>query len=109
MSQRVAKIESLIQQTVAKTLVEFLDRDAATVTVTRVDAAPDLRNATVWIGILASGAQQAKLWKRVEATGNGLQIALSKRMETKFVPHLTLKLDTGSAYAAEIDRLLKNL
>jgi len=109
MTQRVAKIESLIQQVVAKTLVEFLERDAATVTVTRVDAAPDMRNATVWIGLLAAGPKQDKLWTRVQATQNGLQIALAHHLESKFVPHLTLKLDTGGAYAAEIDRLLKGL
>lgn len=109
MTQRVAKIESVIQKVVAKTLVEFLERDAATVTVTRVDAAPDMRNATVWIGLLAVGPQQDKLWKRVLATQNGLQIALAHYLESKFVPHLTLKLDTGGAHAAEIDRLLKGL
>lgn len=109
MSQRVAKIESVIQQVVAKTLTQFLERDAAKVTVTRVDAAPDLRNATVWIGLLMAGRAQDVLWKRVEATQPGLQIALAHHLETKFVPHLVLKLDTGGAYAAEIDRLLKDL
>ena len=109
MTQRVAKIESIIQQVTARTLTEFLERDAAKVTVTRVDAAPDLRNATIWIGILGEGPQKDKLWKRVEATQNGLQIALAKHMETKFVPRLIIKLDTGGEYAAEIDRLLKGL
>ncbi len=102
-------MESVIQQVVAKSLVEFLERDAATVTVTRVDAAPDLRNATVWIGLLVAGPQQEKLWTRVQATQNGLQIALAHHLESKFVPRLLLKLDTGGAYAAEIDRLLKDL
>lgn len=102
-------MESVIQQVVAKALVEFLERDAATVTVTRVDAAPDLRNATVWIGLLVAGVQQDKLWTRVQATQNGLQIALAHHLESKFVPRLLLKLDTGGAYAAEIDRLLKDL
>lgn len=109
MSQRVAKIESVIQQVVAKALVAELERDAAAVTVTRVDAAPDLRNATVWIGLLGDEAAQDKLWARVESCSGALQSALGSHLTTKFVPRLHLRRDTGGAYAAEIDRLLRGL
>jgi ribosome-binding factor A len=34
---------------------------------------------------------------------------LGRKMVTKFVPHLHFRRDTGGAYAAEIDRLLKHL
>jgi len=37
------------------------------------------------------------------------QSALAGRMVMKFVPRLHFKRDTGGAYAAEIDRLLKDL
>lgn len=109
MSQRVAKVESLIQQVVATALVSALERDAAGVTVTRVDAAPDLRNATVWIGLLGTPAQQDALWEHIERERGELQAALGAKMTTKFVPRLSFKRDTGGEYAAEIDRLLKQL
>lgn len=109
MSQRVAKVESVIQAVVATALVRLLERDAAAVTVTRIDASPDLRNATVWIGLLGSDAAQERLWKRVEATRHELQAALGAQMTTKFVPQLHLKRDTGGEYAAEIERLLRGL
>jgi len=38
MSQRVAKVESLIQQVVATALIQKLDRDAAGVTVTNTES-----------------------------------------------------------------------
>ena len=109
MSQRVAKVESLVQQVVAKALVELLDRDAASVTVTRVDAAPDLRSAVVWIGLLGDSAAQDELWGRIESERRELQAALGAQMTTKFVPRLTLKRDTGGEYAAEIERLLRKI
>lgn len=109
MSQRVAKVESLIQQVVATALSELLDRDGAAVTVTRVDAAPDLRNATVWIGLLGDDATANRLWEHIERERGELQAALGSRMTTKFVPRLHFKRDTGGEYAAEIDRLLKQL
>ena len=109
MSQRVEKVESLIQRVVAKALVSLLERDAAKVTVTRVDAAPDLRNATVWIGLLGSGKQQDALWTLIEQGRGELQAELGGHMTTKFVPRLSFKRDTGGEYAAEIDRLLRQL
>jgi ribosome-binding factor A len=109
MSQRVAKVESLIQQTVATALVQLLDRDAASVTVTRVDAAPDMRNATVWIGLLGSPDEQERVWDLVQREAHEVRVALGKRMMTKFVPVLHFKKDTGGEYAAEIDRLLRKI
>jgi ribosome-binding factor A len=109
MTQRVAKIESLIQQVVAPALVELLDSDAASATVTRVDAAPDLRNATVWIGLLGNARAQDKLWARLEGIQGQLQAVVGAKMTTKFVPRLHMARDTGGEYAAEIDRLLRGL
>ena len=109
MSQRVAKVESLIQQVVAAGLNEYLEGDAASVTVTRVDAAPDLRNATIWIGLLGKEVAQERLWRRIENLRGELQRATSSKLTMKYVPHLHLRRDTGGAYAAEIEHLLKNL
>ena len=109
MSQRVAKVESVIQQVVATALPQLLDRDAAAVTVTRVDSAPDLRNATVWIGLLGKPAEQERLWEAIERVRGELQAAMNGAFTMKFVPRLHFRRDTGGEYAAEIDRLLKQL
>lgn len=110
MASRVAKVESLIQQIVAAGMLEYVDRQAAAiVTVTRVDASPDLRHATIWLGVLGSEpVRQAAYVKVLEAKAD-LQRVVARRSTTKFVPHLTFKLDTGGEYAAEIDQLLRRL
>jgi ribosome-binding factor A len=109
MSQRVAKVESVIQQVAAAALVGLLERDAAGVTVTRVDVAPDLRNATVWVGLLGPAAEQERLWARIEGVRGEVQAALGSKFTMKFVPRVHFKRDTGGEYAAEIERLLKGL
>jgi ribosome-binding factor A len=109
MSQRIAKIESLIQHVVAAGLTELLERDAAAITVTRVDVSPDMRNAIIWLGILGSEAETERLFNRVLGCRPELQAVVAGRLTTKFVPRLSLKLDTGGAYAADIERLLKSL
>jgi ribosome-binding factor A len=107
-SQRVAKVESLIQQTVAAEIRELFAGDSARVTITRVDAAPDLRSAIVWIGLLGSEADTKVLWERLVGARNILQAGVAKRMTMKYSPGIHLRLDTGGAYAADIERLLRS-
>ena len=108
-STRVAKMESLIQSVVAIELPKLLDQEAAVVTVTRVDASPDLRNATVWLGLLGKAEGREQLWARIEQLRGSLQAALSGRVATKFVPRLHLRLDTGGEYAEHMEQLLRGL
>ncbi len=110
MSERVAKVESVIQQVVATSLRNYLEADAAGVTVTRVDASPDLHNATVWIGLLGdTDAAESPVWKRIMGLTGKVQHDLGQRMTNKYVPRIHFKIDTGGAYAAEIDRLLRKI
>ena len=109
MSQRAAKMESLIQHVVATTLSSLLEKDAAAVTVTRVDAAGDMRNAKVWIGLLGNQTTADRLWLRIQGVQGHLQAALSSQLTTKFVPRLQLQRDTGGEYAAHIDKLIRDL
>ena len=111
MSQRVQKVESLIQQVVAKHLPVLIGHDAARVTVTAVDAAPDLRNATVWLGILGDKRDPdgAKLLAAVLVEQTPLQTVVAKTLTMKYAPRLHFKADTGGAYADQINRALKDL
>jgi ribosome-binding factor A len=102
-------MESLIQAVVAGALPEVLERDAAAVTVTRVDASPDLRNATVWIGLLGAPGEQDRLWERVEGARGELQSALAGKLTTKYVPRLHWRRDSGGEYAEHMERLLREL
>jgi ribosome-binding factor A len=106
-AQRVAKVESVIQHATAQSIRDVLEGDAARVTVTRVDCAPDMRSAIVWIGLLGTDSQIEVLWERLVGARHRLQHDLAGKMTTKFVPQLHLRQDTGGAYAAEIDRLLR--
>ena len=110
MSQRTLKVERLIQQTVASHLVGLLPKPLApTVTVTAVEVSPDLRQATVWVGVLAEADRAQQILKELNTVKPELQRAVAATMSTKYVPRLHLRLDTGGAYAQEIDSLIKKL
>ena len=109
MSQRTDKIESLIHQLAARGLLEALGGDAAKLTVTRVTVSPDLRQATIWLGILGTPDEANQLFSRAEAERSSLQALVAANLTTRNTPRLTLRQDSSGQYAAQIEGLLKSL
>ncbi|HSX01067.1 MAG TPA: 30S ribosome-binding factor RbfA [Candidatus Saccharimonas sp.] len=109
MNQRIAKVESLVQQVVARAVPELYPEAAAQLTVTRVDVSPDLHNATVWFGMLGEPAQQEVMLTGLQQRQGEIQERLAGTMATKYVPRLHFRQDTGGEYAANIERILKDL
>jgi ribosome-binding factor A len=108
MSERQRKVESLIHQLVAAEFTQL--PDAARLTVTKVQVAPDLRNATIWIGVLADTETVAAHLFGVAADYRpALQAAVARGLTTKFVPRLTLERDSGGEYAQHITKLIRGL
>lgn len=109
MSRRTEKVESLVQQTVAAELTKQMGSNGAKITVTRVDVSPDMRNANVWISVLAEGTQQQDIYNEALSLRFDAQRELASVMTSKFVPRLHFKLDTGGEYFDRITRILKEL
>jgi ribosome-binding factor A len=108
MSERTRKVESLIHRSVAAELTQL--PEAARLTVTGVQVAPDLRNATVRIGILADNEAAAKqLFADILPHRGVLQEAVARQLATKFVPRITLEHDLGGRYAQHITELIRGL
>jgi ribosome-binding factor A len=108
-SQRTQKVESLVRQTVATAITHELGPGAARITVTAVDVSPDLKNATVWLGILEGESKRHKTFESVQDVRPALQSAVAKTLTTKYVPKIELKLDTGGDYAQHIADIIREL
>jgi ribosome-binding factor A len=109
MSLRTEKVESLVKQIVAQQLPELMGPDSARLTITGVDVSPDLRNATVWVGVFADVDRQKAEFDKVVALQKDFQRAVAKGLTIKFVPRLTFRHDTGGEYAEGITKLLRDL
>lgn len=108
MSQRIAKVESLVRQVVAGELVRL--PDSGRLTVTAVDVSPDMRQADVWIGVIAQQTGgEAKLFETVIDIRPQIQAAVARKMVTKFVPKIHLKHDIGGEYATHIGSVINKL
>lgn len=99
-------------------LAHFLERhdfrdpvlEQATLTVTAVDASPDLRNATVFVvplgGGIEGGAGVADIIKALNHAAPYIRRQVAGQVRMKFLPSFTFRADASFDNAGRIDRLL---
>ncbi len=129
-TNRIAKVNSLIQHELGPVLHEYLDWQKGLVTITKVDTSKDMKWAKVWISIFFPNnlnrlEQQAlpQSDKRVQPTLApdkkildflakniyDVQGELNKNFHTKIIPKISFHLDTSPRYVQHIDELLKEV
>jgi ribosome-binding factor A len=77
------------------------------ITITYVNVAPDLRNATVFFCPAIAEKVEAAL-KFFALQAHFFKTIISQKMHIKFIPELQFKLDNSVEYSCRIDELLKN-
>jgi len=76
------------------------------VTVTRVEMAPDMRNATVHVSVMGTPAQQQLALRGLANSAGFLQAQIADKIETRYTPRLRFELDGGVKHSLEIARVL---
>ena len=103
-SVRQQKVAAQIQKIVAMAI----QRDVADprvdglVSVTRVDVSPDLREAKVWLSILAAKRPDATVLAGIRSAGGRIQSEIADNLPLRNIPRLTYALDDTLKKQAEI-------
>ncbi|MEQ1858963.1 MAG: 30S ribosome-binding factor RbfA [Chthoniobacteraceae bacterium] len=94
MKNRLVRVNELIKREL-DTLIrrEVPQMPAKLVTVREVDVAPDLKHASVWMGMMGTPAEQYASMALLHGARKSLQSQLSKRVVLKFTPQIHFKLD----------------
>lgn len=109
MSERIAKLNSLVQQEIATILSRDVDFPRSFfVTVSRAEVADDAESAKVWISVMPATHEEAAL-KIIKAKIVDIQDILNKRLVMKFVPKLTFHVDSSTERAAQIMQILDSM
>lgn len=87
-------------------LTQVRDPRVRDVTVTGVDMEPDMRAATVHVSVMGSPAKQELALRGLASSAGFLQAKVAERIETRYTPRLTFKLDGGVKRSIEIARVL---
>lgn len=79
------------------------------VTVREVDISPDLKHASVWMGVIGTKEEQHASMAVLHGHRKSLQGLLSKRVVLKFTPQLHFKLDEAGVRGDRVLNILSEL
>jgi ribosome-binding factor A len=106
-SRRLLKAAEAVREVVSMAiLTQVRDPRVKDVTVTHVEMAPDMRSAVVSVSVMGSDAKQELALRGLASSAGFLQAQIAERIETRYTPRLTFKLDGGVKRSLEIARVL---
>lgn len=105
---RIRRVNSIIHQVVAEEVELLKDPRLGLVTITGVEAAPNLRKAVVYFSLVdLDNADETR--QALEAAAPRLRRAVGAQVRLKYTPSLTFELDRGVAEGERIDAILRRL
>ncbi|HXR55126.1 MAG TPA: 30S ribosome-binding factor RbfA [Acidimicrobiales bacterium] len=103
---RSLRINQVLREVLAEELERLADADERLrlLTITSVETAPDLRNATVYLSTLEDEAAEALEERRTQ-----LQRTVGRQMRIKRTPRLTFVADPAIRSGAAVEEALRRL
>ena len=103
---RIARVNEVLREVLAETLEEVADEDERLelVTITGVQADPDLHHATVYYTARHEGAGDA-----LSAARTRLQGAIAREVRLKRTPQLSFAVDPGVTSGWRVEEILKGI
>jgi ribosome-binding factor A len=105
---RTRRLNAIIHEVLADEVEALSDPRLGMVTITGVQAAPDMRRATVFVSALDPGHLDEAI-KGLNAAAPRLRVLLGKQVRIKFTPELEFRADAGVIQGERIDAVLREL
>ncbi|MBA3689256.1 MAG: 30S ribosome-binding factor RbfA [Chloroflexi bacterium] len=110
MSQRTDRLDSQIRQELMDLLQrEMKDPRLGFATITRVETAPDLGHARVWVSVLGTDRERERTMGALRVATPWLRRKLGERLSLRHVPELTVREDDSTASGDRVLRILQEL
>lgn len=104
---RIDKIQELIKQEVSSMVLrELKDPRIGFATITQVEASGDLRHAKIFVSIMGNEEQKRQTLEGLKNALGFIRSELAKRIRLRYMPEITLHLDTTLDYSVKIQELL---
>ena len=97
-SGRIIRVNELLKREISTDIIRLFANshfDTGATTVTRVETAPDLRDAVVHISIFGHEEERMKMIRFLNKHRKDIQARMSKNVTIKYTPRLNFKLDTS--------------
>ncbi len=109
MSNRIVRINELVQREINDILRRRHAAESVAITVSEVRVSPDLRDGRVFVAILGDEAAVADRFRWLKRKSTEIRGELARRIVLKFIPHLTYVLDKSSDRAARVIHALDQI
>ena len=110
MSLRLQRVRELLKREIGEVIRRQMPVDeVGLINVNDVDVAPNLHNATVYIGVLGGAAQKKRAMEALEQNRKRIQGYLGRAVVLKYTPQLRFVLDESVERGNRILRILDEL
>jgi ribosome-binding factor A len=110
MSQRMARVDELLQQEIGSIIsLDLSDPRLGFATVTEVETSPDLRHARVWISVIGQPQERKASVEVLEHAEAFIRRELGTRLRLKRIPELHFRLDDSAERGTRVLHLLNEL
>jgi len=108
MSDRMLRVNSTIREVIADEIERMSDSRLEMVSVTAVDTAPNLRQATVFVDVLGEDDRDDAL-AALRGAAKRLQAVIGREVRIKYTPTLEFEIDPGVTGGQRIEEILRGL
>jgi ribosome-binding factor A len=109
MSERMRRVNHLLQEVLADAVPELKDPRIGLVTITGVETSPDLRHARVFVSVLGGTRKRERSLAGLAAAHGVLQARLSRELRLKRTPTLEFAYDETVERGVRMSRLIDEL
>ncbi len=106
--QRLSRVNSLLKEVIYEVIHEDVRNPHINtfVTVTKVETSADLHHAKVYISMIATDAEKEKILHALESAAGFIAVQASKKVELRYFPQLTFKIDHSADELMRIEKIL---
>ena len=109
MSQRIEKVNSLLQDNIAEIIQKELSlKSSVFISISKVDTSPDLRYARVFLSIYPI-TESDYAFKTLQKEVGKIQKILNKRLSMKILPRIEFQLDNTQEKVSEIEEIFQKI
>ena len=102
-SQRLLRVSNLLRAEISTILLRKIkDPRISLTTITEIDVAPDLKNATIFVSVYGDSEQQEKVMQGFASAANFIRSELMRGLDLRPLPQLHFKLDEALARGTHI-------
>ncbi len=110
MTQRTDRVDELLRQEIGAILTrEVKDPRIGFATVTRVETAPDLRHARVWVSVIGQHGERTATIVALQRAMPFVRHELGGRLRLRRIPDLHIQLDETAERGTRVLHLLEEL